>query len=332
MTPIIPSHYVHLVEMRDLHPAGHLPEESIPNHKKPFFEGMGVDVGLLREKWTLPSDHLPIGLIFPGKAPVRVASWNVLNSGYMKFVQGDYQGLVGSTITLEDKALGVDGFTIREQHVIDLILEMLKDPNNSHNVIALQECGQTFLNHLNQSLPAHIQLIYTDETAKDQSVFLYDTSRFDCTEVTIKKGIFSDRPERAALNMQLQDKVTGEYLRCVTAHLPWIPDGSGAKELAAYLLEQQSSLRENETLVVMGDMNRTETEIEHSFIEAGLVGQQISPYCTYIPYLKDGVYTQTADVDHCIVLGHRKGQARAALPDEVLPGLNALVKLLHGED
>lgn len=332
MNPTTSSQYTYPAEIKDFYCRNVLQKESIPNHKEPFFEGMGVDVGLLRGMWTLPSDHVPVGLILSGEEQICIVSWNVLNSGYMKFVLGDYQGLVGSVITEEDISLGEDGFTIREQHVIDLILKMLNSPNTSKDVIALQECGQIFLNHLRQSLPQHMQIIYTDENAKDQSVFLYNTRVFECEEVTIKKGIFSDRPERAALNVQLRSKMTGEFLRCITAHLPWIPDGSGAKELAAYLLEQQSLLRNDETLVVMGDMNRTEIEIEQSFKEVGLFGQQISPYCTYIPYLKDGVYTQTADVDHLFVFGQREGQARATLPDEIFPELEALVKTLHGKD
>jgi len=41
----------------------------IPGKEMPL-DGMGTDVGLLREQWTLPSDRLPIGVTFPGNEPM----------------------------------------------------------------------------------------------------------------------------------------------------------------------------------------------------------------------------------------------------------------------
>src|ERR1700733_12939794 len=88
-------------------------EEKTLYKKVPFFEGMGVDVGCLRCDWTLPSDHLPIGITLLGVDSINIASWNVLNNEYLKYVIGDYQGLNGSTITDENKKISDEGLTLR---------------------------------------------------------------------------------------------------------------------------------------------------------------------------------------------------------------------------
>lgn len=62
-------------------------------------------------------------------------------------------------------------------------------------------------------------------------MFLFNTDLCECVKVKIQAGIFSDRPKRVALKYATKQKETGEFYRCINAHLPWIPDGFEAKEL-----------------------------------------------------------------------------------------------------
>lgn len=302
---------------------GNTQREKIHNHKLPFFVGMGNDVGILGKAWTFPSDHLPIGITLSHS--IHIASWNVLNTIYVKHVIENYQGLNNSTITEENVLLSDDGFTVREHHIINLIQQMISSHTNPRSVIALQECGLTFVKHLKESLPSYIKLIHSAENESDQSIILYNSDVFDCDDIKVKSGIFSDRPKRTVMDILFKEKITQEQLRCVTAHLPWVPNGSGPKELAEYLKEQ---IHAHETLIVMGDMNRTEVEIDSSFRENCLTNfQQISPYPTFIPFYTDGLYTQSADFDHFFIFGNKVAKANA--PDQVLPTLSSMVKLIN---
>ncbi len=295
--------------------------------QKPFFIGMGADVGIMREKWTHPSDHLPIGVTLQGQSPIHIATWNILADIYMKHVMDDYQGLMGSAITTEHEKVTEEGITLRNQHLIDHILQMLTDKDRPRGVIALQECGKTFIQHLKKSLAPHFKLSLAGESEEDQIAMIYNSNIFDLVEKNGQQGVFSDKPSRGILNLLLKQKDTGELIRCITVHLPWVLQGPATQELSAYILEQKRVQKEGETMVVMGDMNRTEVEIFESLKELGDF-QQISPYPTMIPYLKDGIYTQSADFDHIFVFGERRALANA--PNEVLERLNILVeRLLH---
>jgi predicted kinase/endonuclease/exonuclease/phosphatase family metal-dependent hydrolase len=308
--------------------------EQIPNHRKMSIEGMGIDVGLLREQWTLPSDHLPIGIriiTFNNKI-LNIASWNVLNTEYIKYAIADHSGLNNSTLTIENTIIESDGLTQREQHVIDLILNGLLALNEHfRDIIALQECGQAFVSHLRKNLPQHIALITAAEHESDQSVMLYNTERFDCRSIDIKAGIFTDRPKRTIMNVLFEDKESKTLYRCLTAHLPWIPNGPAATQLASYVKEQTKSIN-NETIILMGDMNKTELAIAQSFNDVGISNfQQFSPYSTFIPFFLDGTYTRSACFDHIFIFSNVPVRAQANSPDEVLDGLSILAHKLGFE-
>lgn len=307
------------------------PTEQIINHKTMNLEGMGMDVGLLREQWTLPSDHLPIGITLPGDRPVNIASWNVLNSEYIKHAIADHSGLNKSTLTVENNVITDDGLTERDQHVINLILNELLAPTKQHSrdIIALQECGQAFVHHLKESLPSHMHLIPAAERESDQSVIIYNKERFNCISTEVSAGVFTDRPKRTIMNVLLQDKESDELYRCLTAHLPWIPEGPAAKQLGTYLKGQMIA-QDLETMILMGDLNKTEIAIEHSFRDSGLNDfQQISPYSTFIPFFLDGTYTRSTCFDHFFIFANKYVPVEVNTPDEVLDGLSTLANKLQ---
>lgn len=302
--------------------------EEVDNHKEMSIEGMGIDVGLLREQWTLPSDHLPIGITLAG---INIASWNVLNTEYIKYAIADHSGLNKSTLTLENNIIHIDGLTERDQHVLNLILgEMLVHTQHSRDIIALQECGKAFVHHLKAILPPHMALIPAAEHETDQSVIIYNTENFNCLNIEVLAGLFTDRPKRTIMNILLQEKKSKKLYRFLTAHLPWIPDGPAAKQLADYLKDQLSkNSMDQETMVLMGDLNKTEKAIERSFLDSGLNDfQQISPYSTFIPFFLDGTYTRSACFDHFFIFANHHVKVEVNSPDEVLDGLNTLANKL----
>ena len=61
--------------------------------------GMGVEVGKLQKKWQFPSDHLPIGMTVKG---VHIASWNVLNTAFFRWIEKNSQGLKDSMLKEEN--------------------------------------------------------------------------------------------------------------------------------------------------------------------------------------------------------------------------------------
>lgn len=307
-------------------------EEKISNKKIMPLDGMGKDVGLMREQWTLPSDHLPIGITLLGTKPLNIASWNVLNKEYMHYILDDYAGLNKSILSDENNVIRSNGLTERDLHVVNIVVgELLGSNQYPRDVLALHECSQAFIECLKEKLPSNVDLIMSTKNEKDQSIMLYNKERFNCLENKIQSGLYSDRPKRPLMNILLEDKENKALYRCLTSHLPWIPNGPAPKELAVYIQEQLEHLSsDNEMMIMMGDLNRTEKDIERIFIESGLSHfQQISPYSTYIPFHNDGTYTRSACFDHFFIFANKGIPVIANSPDEVLEGLSILANKLQ---
>ena len=97
----------------------------------------------LGKLWTFPSDHPPIAAMLKlGENSIKVASWNVLNRNYYKYIDKDTQGLKGSEITMQHEA------GTRESKIIEKIEEMLQ---NDFRILCLQECWPELLQQLERS-------------------------------------------------------------------------------------------------------------------------------------------------------------------------------------
>ena len=98
----------------------------------------------LGKRWTFPSDHPPIAAMLKlGENSIKVASWNVLNRNYYKYIDKDTLGLKGSEITMQHEA------GTRESRIIEKIEEMLQ---NDFRILCLQECWPELLQQLGEAL------------------------------------------------------------------------------------------------------------------------------------------------------------------------------------
>jgi predicted Fe-Mo cluster-binding NifX family protein len=101
----------------------------------------------LGELWKFPSDHPPIAAVLTlGKHSIKVASWNVLNRNYYKYIEQDTQGLKGSEISTYHEA------GTRENKIIEKIQEMLQ---KDFHILCLQECWPELLEQLKGALAHH---------------------------------------------------------------------------------------------------------------------------------------------------------------------------------
>ena len=99
----------------------------------------------LGELWQFPSDHPPIAAkLRLGKYAINVASWNVLNRNYYKYIDADTQGLKGSQITTLHEA------ERRESTIVEKIEEVLLRKN--FHILCLQECWPELLAQLKEAL------------------------------------------------------------------------------------------------------------------------------------------------------------------------------------
>ena len=107
----------------------------------------------LGELWQFPSDHPPIAAkLTLGKCSINVASWNVLNRHYYKYIDADTQGLKGSQITTLHEEREAE---TRENVIIEKIQEMLLKTNI--HILCLQECWPELVAELKAALGESLQ-------------------------------------------------------------------------------------------------------------------------------------------------------------------------------
>jgi thioredoxin reductase (NADPH) len=275
-----------------------------------------VFVGELQEKWTLPSDHLPIGIsVSDGKDPFTVVSWNVLNSEYMHWIYKNGQGLGHSILIEEDTPIHPDGFTLREQHVIDALLQMI---HSSKHLLCLQECSERFIQELKKQLPPSIKLLRSsEEPTKNQNVILYDEQKFQCIEKTLHTDAFLSEPGRPLMEAVLEKE--GIRYRIFNAHLRCDSAKSQRFELAQFVRKRQSP---SDVTLILGDLNVEQAQMAEALASPGMI--PFSPYKTTVsPEL------HSKAIDHIFIdtASHRI-QAEALEADGLLPGLQKSVELL----
>ena len=139
----------------------------------------------LGELWQFPSDHPPIAAkLTLGERTIKVASWNVLNRNYYKYIDADTQGLKGSQITTLHEA------ETRENIIIAKIKKMLL--KTYIHMLCLQECWPELVAELKAALGESLQfemICSGDEQDKNQeashresSDFLLHLPHYRCTK------------------------------------------------------------------------------------------------------------------------------------------------------
>jgi endonuclease/exonuclease/phosphatase family metal-dependent hydrolase len=287
----------------------------------PLLQPMGTYVGELQEKWQFPSDHLPIGMTFDD---LNLVSWNVLDAEYMSWVtEKNSQGLSRSMIVDEHVYIGDSKLTIRDKHVVDLILQTISHPTHPRSILSLQECSKPFIEELRSRLPAYFEVISNHGDA-----VLLDRRRFEVVEAKEVSGIFADAPYRTLQDITLRRLDNGQLLRLVNVHLPGDPTKPGRFEFAQYLANTFDPAL---TMLAMGDMNFDELGMSEAMTQAF---RNNSPFSLYSPYCTDispYVFKSKA-IDHFLVYSPNPSSVVLSTPDQIMPGLAPMVELLQGSN
>lgn len=285
----------------------------------PVLNPMGTYVGELQERWQFPSDHLPIGMTYNG---INFASWNVLDTAYIDWViEKNSQGLSRSLIADENVLIEGSSLTIRDRHVVDLILQMLNHPTLPKHFLSLQECGKPFLDDLQSRLPKNFKLI-----ANDGNAVIIDQNQFEIVQSKSIAGIFAYTPERTVQDITLQKKDSKETIRVVNTHIPGDPLKPARFEFANYLAK---TFDPQVTTMAMGDMNFNELEMSDAVSKA--FPQSIPPFAVYSPYCTNiSPYSFVSKaIDHFLVYSANQKPVRLLDPDQVISDLTKTAELLQ---
>ena len=267
-----------------------------------------IYVGKLHEKWQFPSDHLPVGVEVDG---VKIISWNVLNNAYMEWVtEKDSQGLNGSLISTLDVAVSKNGLTQRDVFVADMVQAMMA----KGEVVALQECSEPFIQHLQSRLPSNWDIVKSFTTKKiDQDILLYNKEQltYESKFSETTRSAYPSAPGRALQNAYFTNN-QGKDLRIINAHIPGDPGKPGREEFARYVHQQHKA---GATTVAVGDNNFDREEMKRAYQDAGFTDFSLhSPWPTNI----DPVTKESKAIDHLFVIG--EARSRSLTANEVLVG------------
>lgn len=290
-------------------------------YSAPYAEPKGKYVGELQEKWNFPSDHLPIGLTLDN---LHYVSWNVLNTKHIHWViEKNSQGLSHSMIADENVFIENSNLTLRDKHIVELILRMIAHPTHPKSILALQECGESFLEELRHKLPSYFEIVANGELA-----FLFDNRMFDIHSQEEIFKVFEYEPQRSIQDIILRRLSNGQLFRFINVHLPGDPTKPAPLELALYLA---SSFNLSLTTIAMGDMNFTAVEMGTALDNAF---NDLPPFSLYSPYctnISPEVFTSKA-IDHFIFYSNENLFPSVNEPNEILIGLAPNVVLLNPYD
>lgn len=242
-------------------------------------------VGELGKAWQFPSDHLPVGASVDH---IHFAIWNILNTKYLGWIEKNEQGLKDSLIMSANVPISENSpLAVREEMIIDDILEMVNHPIYPRSVIALQEVGDTLFRELASRLPDYMKLLPQDADVQNvQDVFVLDTRVFDVLDYEISKYSFS---ENTIVKLLLLEKETGLKYCFIQSHVPGGPINSppARVEFADKVMQEYN---DENIMILLGDMNRSPdyflTQFEQSAKKIGLATQPFVsieiPYPTHI--------------------------------------------------
>lgn len=306
-----------------------------------------IPVGELHEQWNFPSDHLPVGVEVNG---VRVVSWNVLNNEYMDWVTTkDSQGLKGSLISKLDHPTDLPGVTARDAYVADMVRSM----TSSNQVIALQECGAPFIQHLEQQMPQGWQMVKSFNTQKtDQTIILYDTNHLhyeaDRSKTSLSaypNSTVSKPVQKAVFSTIPSDSKKTENLCIINAHIPGDPKQPARQDFANFVAQEHHP---DQITLALGDNNFERDKMLTAYkntslfkkkfftnifkdLYSSIFGQQENSYSLHSPYKTniDPYTKESKSIDHIFIAG--KHTSRDLKPGEVVQGyqLESTVQLLN---
>ncbi|MBM3201717.1 MAG: hypothetical protein FJZ56_04840 [Chlamydiae bacterium] len=208
-------------------------------------------VGKLGDKWTFPSDHLPVGA---NCRTFNVATWNVLNPAYLFWILRDKQGLANSSVL---KAKN------RTELIVEKIFQTLLHDTAPKQLLALQECSVELIEIVKKKLPSYYEILHK-ETFCIQSclALIYDKRFFSLKTLSFQYPFFLDT------HHEIIDAIFNhhdEEFRVINTHIPADPRLPSRYELAKYIENHPSH-----QMLVLGDMNFNQWEMEECFLKSSL--------------------------------------------------------------
>lgn len=288
-------------------------------------------VGKLAEKWQFPSDHLPVGAKV-GNA--HLITWNILNNHFISWVtELDSQGLKGSLISKlnEQKSLRFEGLTMRDELILSYLQQIMNhSPHSDRLILSLQECSPEFIHALKTTVPSHMEIVLSQSPAvsKDHNIVIYNKLNFEYLKdlSAIDKPFTISDPKKTLMNLTFVEKSTQEKFQIINAHIPGDPEQPGKNEFAKYVL---THMKPGYSTIALGDMNFTDTELQKAFDEESAHLKVSNPFKN-LAYYNTNISPSTFNakpIDHIWV--NTKLPCESMRPDEVIPGLQSSVDLLH---
>ncbi|CAE7811584.1 NLRC3 [Symbiodinium necroappetens] len=212
----------------------------------------------LHELWDFASDHPPVGarivLKGSGFGALNVASFNVLNMHYMKYIDNDWQGLKGSKMQQSPAEQ-------RAEELVSVILRILHHPSHPKAVLCLQECWSEFLNLLEAKLGAQGCRIRCtgDRSQKNQEAIVYNSAYVELVDFHCLQEPYSSDLKKviavACFKLQGGGEASNGQLRIVTTHLPGTPYSPACRDFSDALSSEIKADCGKIPTLLMGDLN-----------------------------------------------------------------------------
>lgn len=291
-------------------------------------------VGELGERWTLGSDHLPVGGTI---GSLHFVLWNILSTDALHYIEENGQGLKDSFITAANLP-SEGGLTVREAAILDQIFFMMEHPTHPRSLLALQETSEEVYKALKERLPPSFEMLPAEvEDLKHGDVFIYDTKKFEFLD--FKWAQYQDKQTKHGntyMALSLRETTSGMTYRWIQSHVPGGPDLNSMPsrlELADFVIQEYDP---NAITVVLGDMNRGPELFMELFHNAALKqGLESNPFTALpSPYASHvNTHREASWIDNIFVFIPLEPlpQTHAEVnshPDDFFPGLKETVDLL----
>lgn len=217
----------------------------------------------LHDLWDFASDHPPVGARIELKGDggaLNLASFNVLNMHYMKFIDKDWQGLEGSKMQQSPAEQ-------RAEELVSVILRILHHPSHPKAVLCLQECWPEFLNLLEAKLGAQgcSMRCTGDRSQKNQEAIVFNSAYVELVDFHCLQEPYPSDPKKviavACFKLQGGGEASNGQLRIVTTHLPGMPYGPACREFSDALSSEISADCGRIPTLLLGDLNFPEEVI-----------------------------------------------------------------------
>ncbi|MDP1836771.1 MAG: HD domain-containing protein [Chlamydiales bacterium] len=233
-------------------------------------------IGEVGSSWEFPSDHLPVGCTIND---IHIASWNVLDVKYLRWIENNNQGLKNSSILRDNQTVQDSDLTVRDQTVLSNVMEMIQHETHPRSVIALEEVGDVFFEHLQKIIPKNMHVVTAGDSFAD--IFLYDSNRFDF--IGSVSGHYPER-NNTWLKLMLRERSSGQHYVFINSH---VPGGEISSDMLKHLAQMSfDNFDPTAITIIMGDQNRSpDYFLAHLETASKALGYREQPFkALNIPY------------------------------------------------